>query len=624
MGFSPKSLRPGSLPLLRPRSTPAVVTHHRLLSALFALGLALCLTTNLFAASLAAGADLEARRKQLNDLLTEQWEYVLRTSPEFASLLGDKRYNDQIFDFSQQAIDEDLAKTKEFLARFEAIDTTGFAEQEALNKTLMVRQLKETLDNARFKGWQMPVNQISGIHLQAPQMGLYFSFSTVKDYEDYITRLKKFPKLIDQHIVQMRKGMADKLMPPRFLLEKVVTQAEGIGNQALDKSPFAQPLMRFPKEILAADQKRLSESVLAAIRDAVNPAYLKFAKFVKDEYAPKGRTEPGIWSLPDGAARYAAAVKSSTTTELTPEEIHQIGLREVARIEREMMEIATRLGFKDLKTLNAAIEKDPKLHPQSREQILEIYRGHVDAMRREMPKLFGRLPKAQVEVRQTEAFREADASGAEYNQGAPDGSRPGYIMVNTSNPTSRKTITMESTAYHEGIPGHHLQISIQQELPTLPPFRQQGGNTAYVEGWALYSERLGKEIGFYKDPYSDYGRLQDEMLRAIRLVVDTGFHYKRWTRDQVVQYFHDHSATDEVEVQSETNRYISWPGQALGYKIGQLKILELRERAKKELGQRFDIREFHDEILGAGALPLNVLEARINNWIAARKSTKAE
>lgn len=590
---------------------------------IFAAVMALGLAANLFATTM-PGTDLESRRKQLNDLLAEQWEYTLRTNPEFASILGDKRYNDQISDFSQKAIDEDLAQTREFLKRFEAIDATGFPEQEALNKQLMVRQLKESLDNARFKGWQMPVSQISGVHLQAPQLASLLSFTSVKDYEDYITRLRKFPTLLDETIIQMRKGMEERLMPPKFLLEKVVTQAEGIGSQPPDKSPFAQPLAKFPKEISEADRKRLSDGLLAALRDQVNPAYLKFAKFVKEEYAPKGRTEPGIWSLPDGAARYAAAVKSSTTTDLTPQEIHQIGLREVARIEKEMMEIATKLGFKDLKSLNAAIEKDPRLRPTSREQILEIYRRHIEEMRREMPKLFGRLPKAQVEVRQTEAFREADASSAEYNQGSPDGSRPGYIMVNTSNPTSRKTITMESTAYHEGIPGHHLQISIQQELPTLPPFRQQGGNTAYVEGWALYSERLGKEIGFYKDPYSDYGRLQDEMLRAIRLVVDTGFHYKRWTRDQVVQYFHDHSAIDEVEVQSETNRYISWPAQALGYKIGQLKILELRERSKRELGERFDIRQFHDEILGAGALPLDVLEARINNWIGAKKQSRTE
>lgn len=620
MDFSRKST--GSLP--HETGPGRTVLKNRFLNALFVVCLALSLTINLFAATGGGGADLESRRKQLNDLLAEQWEYVLRTSPEFASILGDKRYNDQISDFSQKSIEDDLAKTKEFLARFEAVDTTGFAEQEALNKTLMVRQLKETLDNAHFKGWEMPVNQISGIHLQAPQLAAYLPYTTVKDYEDYITRMKKFPALIDQTIIQMRKGMADGLMPPKFLLEKVVTQAEGIGNQLPDKSPFAQPLAKFPKEISETDRKRLSESLFTVIREQVNPAYLKFAKFVRDEYAPRGRTEPGIWSLPGGAARYAAAVKSSTTTDLTPEEIHQLGLREVARIEKEMMEIARKLGFKDLQTLNAAIEKDPRLHPESREQILEIYRGHVANMLREMPKLFGRLPKASVEVRQTEAFREAEASGAEYNQGTPDGSRPGYIMVNTSNPTSRKTITMESTAYHEGIPGHHLQISIQQELPTLPPFRQQGGNTAYVEGWALYSERLGKEIGFYKDAYSDYGRLQDEMLRAIRLVVDTGFHYKRWTRDQVVQYFHDHSATDEVEVQSETNRYISWPAQALGYKIGQLKILELRERSKKELGDKFDIRQFHDEILGAGSLPLDVLEARINNWIAAKKSGKTE
>src|ERR1051325_4373490 len=496
-------------------------------TSLFVVAMMFCLAANLFAATVHGPADLESRRKQLNDLLAEQWEYVLRTNPEFASILGDKRYNDQVSDFSQKTVDDDLVKTREFLTRFEAIDTSGFSEQEVLNKTLMVRQLREQLDNAHFKNWEMPVNQISGIHLQYPQIAAYLPFTSVKDYEDYITRLKKFPLILDQHIIQMRKGMSDGLMPPKFLLEKVVTQAEGIGNQPPDKSPFAQPLTKFPKDISEADRKRLSDTLLAVIRDQVNASYLKFAKFVKDEYAPKGRTEPGIWSLPDGAARYAAAVKSSTTTNLTPEEIHQTGLREVARIEKEMMEIATRLGFKDLKSLNAAIEKDPKLHPQSREQILEIYRGHVDDMRREMPKLFGRLPKANVEVRQTEAFREADASGAEYNQGSPDGSRPGYIMVNTSNPTSRKPITTEATAYHEGIPGHHLQISIQQELPTLPPFRQQGGNTAFVEGWALYSERLGKEIGFYKDPYSDYGRLQDEMLRAIRLVVDTGFHYKR-------------------------------------------------------------------------------------------------
>jgi uncharacterized protein (DUF885 family) len=329
-----------------------------------------------------------------------------------------------------------------------------------------------------------------------------------------------------------------------------------------------------------------------------------------------------MWSLPDGGERYAWAVKQSTTSNLSPEEIHQLGLREVARIEGQMLEIAKKLGYKDVKSLNAAIEADPKLKAQSRQQILDLYTRYIDQMWGKLPELFGRLPKAKVEVKPVEEFREKEASGAQYIPGAPDGSRQGRVLVNTGDATSRKTISMESTAYHEGVPGHHMQLSIAQELPTLPPFRQQGGYTSFVEGWALYSERLGKEVGFYQDPYNDYGHLQDEMLRAIRLVVDTGFHYKHWSRDQVVQFFHDHSAIDEVEVQSETDRYIVWPGQALAYKIGQLKILELRERAKKELGAKFDIRKFHDEVLGAGALPLDVLEQRIDGWIAAEKGDR--
>jgi uncharacterized protein (DUF885 family) len=558
-----------------------------------------------------APSDLQARRDALSKLLAEQWEYTLSHSPEFASILGDKRWNDQLSDFSQAAIDADLAKSREFLQRFGAIDATGFPEQERLNKELMVRGLKEEIEGARFKGWLMPVSQISGIHLQAPQFPAFLTFTTVKDYDDLITRYKKMPVAFDQTIDHMRAGMAAGLMPPRFLLEKVVAQSEGIA-----------PLAKLPKEIPEAEQARIREAMLGAIRDSVLPAYVKFTKFVKEEYAPKGRTEPGMWSLPDGEARYAWRVKQSTTSDLTPEQIHQLGLREVSRIEGEMMQIARKLGFSDLKSLNAAIEKNPKLHPASRQQILDLYTKNIDQMYARLPQLFGRLPKAKVVVVPTEDFREKEASAAEYQTGAPDGSRPGRVQVNTSDPESRKTITMESTAYHEGVPGHHMQLSIAQELPTLPPFRQQGGYTAFVEGWALYSERLGKEVGFYQDPYSDYGRLQDEMLRAIRLVVDTGFHYKHWSRDQVVQFFHDHSGIDEVDVQSETDRYIVWPGQALAYKIGQLKILELREKARKELGPKFDIRELHDQVLGAGALPLDVLQEQIEGWIKAKKGMK--
>jgi len=572
--------------------------------------------------SAAQSLSVEQRIQKLHDLLNEQWEYVLSTNPEYASILGDKRWNDKISDISFEAVQKNLAKTRDFLARFEAVDAAGFPEQEALNKTLMVRGLKEQLEDARFKNWEMPVNQMGGLHIDTPQLASILQFTTVKDYDDYITRLKQLPLLFGQATVNMRSGMASGLMPPRFLLEKVVSQTENIAGQEPEKSPFGQPLANFPKEVPAAEQERIRREMITAIRDSVLPAYVKFAKFLKDEYMPKGRTEPGVWSLPDGATRYTAAAKSSTTTDLTPEQIHQIGIREVAELEKQMLVIANKRGFKDLKTFNAAVEKNPDLRPRSREHILDIYRQHTDAMRKELPKLFGRLPKADLVVMKVEEFRENEVSGASYIPGAPDGSRPGRIMVNTANHGQVKTISMESTAYHEGLPGHHMQISIQQELPTLPTFRQQGGYTVFIEGWGLYSERLGKEIGFYKDPYSDYGRLQDEMLRAIRLVVDTGLHYKKWTREQVVQFFRDHSAIDEIEIQRETDRYIVWPGQALAYKIGQLKIIELRERAKKELGNKFDIRQFHDEVLGAGALPLEVLEARINGWIGRVKGAK--
>jgi uncharacterized protein (DUF885 family) len=305
---------------------------------------------------------------------------------------------------------------------------------------------------------------------------------------------------------------------------------------------------------------------------------------------------------------------------MTPDEIHQLGLDEVARIEGEMLAIARRLGHTDLASFRASLETNPELRAKSPEHILGLYREHTDRMYARLPELFGRLPKAKVVVEATPDFREATSAAADYDIPAPDGSRPGRVNVNTFEATKRKTISIETTAYHEGVPGHHMQLAIAQELPELPPFRQQGGNTAYVEGWALYSERLGREVGHFEDPYSLYGHLEDEMLRAIRLVVDTGLHHKRWTRQQVVDFFHAHSAQDEVDIQSETDRYIVWPAQALGYKIGQLQILELRERARRELGERFDVRAFHDEVLGAGSLPLDVLESRIDAWIATRKA----
>ena len=568
-------------------------------------------------------ADLEARRKALNDLLHEQWEYTMRTSPLYASILGDKRYNDKLDDFSQAAIDADLEQSRRFLVRFEAIDTTGFPEQEALNKQLMVRDLKMGLEGARFKPWEMPVSQQNGIHIEAPQLVSLLSFENVKDYEDYITRLKLLPVLFEQNIVQMRKGMAEGRMQPKILLEKVVTQGNGIATTPADQSPFIHPFDKFPDAIPEADRKRLREAGLAAIKDSVIPAYVKFTAFVRDEYAPKGRSEPGAWSLPDGDAWYAFRVKESTTTSLSPEEIHQLGLEQVKEIEARMLAVVNQLGYKDMKSFKAAVDADPKLHAHSREEILDLYRKYENQMYARLPEMFGRLPKAKLEVLPVEEFREKEASDASYMDGTPDGSRPGHIMVNTSDFAKRTLLDIETTAYHEGVPGHHMQISIAQELPELPLFRQHEYYTAYTEGWALYSERLGKEVGYYQDPYSYYGHLQDDMLRAISLVVDTGFHYKHWTRQQVVDYFHAHSSIDEVTVQSETDRYMASPAQALGYKIGQLEILKLRQYAKDQLGGKFDLRAFHDEVLSGGALPLDVLSTRIHEWVGQQKTQAA-
>ncbi|WP_343731044.1 DUF885 family protein [Duganella sp.] len=570
-----------------------------------------------------AAPDLEARRATLNQLIKEQWEYTMRNSPEWASLLGDKRYNDKWSDFSQAGIDADLKASADFLKRFEAVDTTGFPLQEQLNRELMVRQLRQSVEGARFKDWEMPLAQNSGVHLDTPQIVAALPFETVKDYEDYIKRLHTLPKLFDQTRAQMENGVKDKLMPPQFLIPKIVKQCEDVAAMKPADSPYAEPLKRFPKEFSAADKARLSKEVLAAVKNDVSPAYKKLAVYTKTKYLPHGRKEVGMWSLPDGGARYAFKVKSSTTTAMTPEQIHQLGLSEVARIEGQMLDTAKKLGYSDLKTFNKAVADNPALHPKSRQEIIDLYQKYTDQMYPQLTNQFGVLPKNKVEIKPVEEFAEKGASGASYMPGSPDGKRPGRVMVNTGDFEHRSTIGIETTALHEGVPGHHMQLTIAQEIRGLPDFRQQGGYTAYVEGWALYSERLGEELGFYQDPYSYYGHLQDEMLRAIRLVVDTGLHYKQWNRQQVVDFFHDHSGIEEVEVQSETDRYIVWPGQALGYKIGQLKILELRDYARKELGAGFDIRKFHDHVLGAGALPMDVLESHIKDWVEAEKKTVA-
>jgi len=577
------------------------------------------------AAPPSAAAAAAANREALASLLADHWEHFLAHSPEYASLLGDHRHDDKSSDLSAAAVAIELARTREYLARFQALATAGLSEQEALTRTLMIRAFEEELAGARFESWKTPVNQMSGLHLMAAQFPSLLRFQTAKDFESWTTRLRALPRMFDDTMDNMRLGMAAGLMPPRYLLEKVATQAAGIAAMRPEETPFARCLAKLPKELPPAEQERLRGAILAAVEGGVLPAYARFARFVKEEYAPRGQTEVGLWALPDGAARYAFRAEESTTTSLTPDEIHALGLREVARIEGEMLVAARRAGFPDLASFRAAIAVDPRLRPTSREQILEIYRGHLDAMRAELPRLFGRLPRADFVVVAVEAFREKEAAGAQYQPASPDGSRPGRIEVNTGDFASRKTISFESTAYHEAVPGHHLQIALQQELEALPPQRRFWlGYNAYSEGWALYSERLGREVGRFQDPYSYYGHLEEEMLRAIRLVVDTGLHARRWSREDVVKFFHDHSAIDEVEVQAETDRYVVWPGQALAYKVGQLQLLALRERATRELGPAFDLRAFHDLVLGAGSLPLDVLEARVAAWIAVEKAKPAK
>ncbi|EMP2855156.1 DUF885 domain-containing protein, partial [Acinetobacter baumannii] len=488
------------------------------------------------------------------------------------------------------------------------------------SKDLMIYQLKETLKNYDLKLYEMPFNQMWGLHLQFPGFISSIPFDNTKQYQDYISRLKQIPLILDQGIQLAKQGQKDGLMPPKYLIEKVAKQITSIATPAGKDSVFASPLKQFPKNISKAEQERLSREILQAIDQNVRPAYQKLGTFIEKDYLPHGRQHEGIWSLPNGDELYRFYVENNTTTSESPENIHQLGLKEVARIEAEMLKIAKAQGFNDLKSFQQSLKTNPAVFAKSREEILEIYRGYIAQMQPELPKLFGLLPKNKVEVLPVEQYREKEAAGAEYHQGTPDGSRPGQVYVNTGDFSERSKISMEATAYHEAIPGHHMQIDIAQNLPNLPMFRKQPNHTAYIEGWALYAEQLGKDVGFYKDPLSDYGRLSSELFRACRLVVDTGVHYKKWTRQQMIDFMREHSALDEPDIQAETDRYIAIPAQALAYKMGQLKILELRELAKHELGDRFDIKAFHDMVLNAGTLPLNILDARIKNWIKEQKA----
>jgi uncharacterized protein (DUF885 family) len=564
-------------------------------------------------------ASVESRRQQLLSLFDEQWQYGLRTNPESATMLGDPRYNDRLSDNSPEFFQSDIERKREFLTRFEAIDAADFSREDTLSLQLMIRQLHQEIEGAQFRQWEMPVNQMDGLHLELPDLVVLTPFDTVADYENYLARLHQLPHAFDQLTANMRQGMHDGLMPPRYLLEKVAAEADDIASKAGEKSPFASPVKEFPASVPTAQQKRLRDAVLAAVADQVVPSYQRFALFVRTEYAPHGRAEPGVWSLPDGAARYRFDIRHMTTTNMTPDEIHTLGLKQIDEIEAEMIVVAHKLGFKDLASLNDHVKNERRFYATSGQQVLDLYTNYARGMEPELPKLFGHLPKSKLTVIPMEASRSKNAVPADYSDGTPDGSRPGHINVNEWDPEHRLVLNIEAIAYHEGIPGHHLQLSLAQEMQNLPEFRRHAGYTAFVEGWALYAERLGKEVGHYQDPYSDYGRLENEMWRAIRLVIDTGVHEKRWSREQMVEYFHRYTAMDEPNLQSEVDRYIAWPGQALAYKLGQLEILKLREEARQKLGDKFDIRAFHDEVLGNGALPLDVLDSEVKFWVNSQE-----
>ena len=552
-----------------------------------------------------------------NALFAESWQTQLRLNPTLATAVGDYRYNDKLADESLSSIAQRHDMDKANLTRIEAISPASFSDQDRLSHDLFERNLKQRIADYDLKEYEMPVTSQGGIHTSLADLPLSVPLDSVKHYDDYIARLHQIPRAMLQVEDILRAGVKDKLVPVKFLAAKIPAQCDGI----IAADPFLLPLKKFPGSFSEADKTRLTAEITKAVQEEVIPAYKQFSAFAAKDYIPYGRTELSIESLPGGKARYQNDIARLTTTTLTPTEIHNIGLKEFDRITAEMTALAKRNGYSTLDAFRTHIEADPKYKPTSAQQIVDDFSAYIAQMRPKLPELFTVIPPAPVTVEPIPAFQSAAAT--HYQGGTPDGSRPGRVSVAVSDPTERSLLNDEAVAYHEGIPGHHMQISVAQTIPGLPEFRKHGGNSAYAEGWALYAEQLGKEVGFYQDPGSDYGRLRSELFRAVRLVVDTGIHDQNWTRDHVVQYMRDSHAIDEPTIQSETDRYISWPAQADSYKLGQLKIRELRARAEQQLGTAFNIRTFHDEILSGGNLPLDLLDQRTDRWIKSQLPANA-
>lgn len=557
--------------------------------------------------------------KQLYAFFNERWERRLQENPTFASLQGDKRFNDKWGDNSLAAIErrhkEDLAA----LARLKKIDRSKLSPTDRLNYDLYLDDLEGDIEGFKYKDYLVPLNQRGGIQAQ-DGLTRSLSFVTVKDYEDWIARMNSFPAQMQNTIARMREGMKERIVLARKVLERVPAQ---IDVQIVDnpsKSPFFRPFKDFPDSIGEADRERLRNAAEQAIARNVVPQYRDFKEFFVEEYLPACFPEAGIWQRSDGAEYYAFVARRFTTTKMTPEEIHRKGLSEVARIRAEMERVKERVGYKgDLKSFFNYLRTDEKFFFKTPEELLAAYRATAKRIDPELVKVFRTLPRTPYGVTPIPDAIAPDTTTAYYNQPAGDGSRAGYYYVNLYKPETRPKWEMMSLTMHEAVPGHHLQIALQQELGEVPNFRRFNGYTAFVEGWALYSESLGDEMGLYDDPFDKFGQLTYEMWRAVRLVVDTGIHYYKWDRQKAIDYFMDNAPKTEQDVVNEIDRYIAWPGQALGYKIGELKIKELRAKSEAALGDKFDLKEFHDVVLLSGALPLGILEKNVDEWLESKR-----
>lgn len=572
----------------------------------------------------AAAAPPSSAVKSLHQLFDAEWERSLRESPETASYFGDKRFSDRWTDWSESAIEQRAKGDRAVLKKLATIKRSALPAPEQLNYDLFKRRYENAVALQRFREFLMPVSPINwsgfGYATALPRL---MSFSTAKDYEDWIQRLLGFGKLVDQNIALMRKGMLEGRVPPRVSLQRMTEQVRDYAPRLAEDNPLYAPFKSFPDSIPAAAREQYQVQGAAAIREMVNPAWRRFGDFLEKEYLPACSDSVAAESLPDGEAYYALRVRDYTTTNLTADQIHDIGLAEVARIRAGMEGIMAQVKFRgDLQDFFKFLRTDKRFFFKTGEELLDGYRILAKRIDPELVKLFGRIPRAPYGVM---AIPDADAPNtttAYYQQPAEDGSRAGYFYANLYKPETRPKWEMEALTAHEAVPGHHFQIALAQELGELPKFRRISDYTAFVEGWGLYSESLGGELGLYTDPYSKFGQLTYEMWRAVRLVVDTGIHHKGWTRDKAIEFFSENAAKTENDIAVEVDRYISWPGQALAYKIGELKIKELRARAESALGDKFDVRGFHDVVLGSGAIPLDMLEGIVNQWIEARAPEK--